>query len=258
MIGVSARTIVLAGLLAASPQASSANDVDVKGAGGSWRPADGENPSVQMVRERVRVDVYRTHYHVTADFEFLNHGPATTVHMGFPERGDGAGERVAFRNFVTLVDGRGARVRRVVSTPGVDEARDPDSYLALWIKQVPFGARQRRRVRVSYDAEPGSTALLGPFASYEFSGQNWNGRVEESAVTVARHAFRARPLRAMFAGKPFDLRRSGALYTYRWRDWEAQGHLSLYYDANAREWRTVERLIQSHEGTPSSQVPTAP
>jgi hypothetical protein len=243
--------MLLAGLLAASAQVSFANDAEVKGVGGSWRPADGENPSVRMVRERIRIDIYPNRYRVTADFEFRNSGPATTVHMGFPERGDGDGRAPAFRNFVTLVSGRRARVRRVLSAPAATEQQDPESYLALWVKQVPFGDGQGRRVRVSYDAEPGGTALLGPFASYEFAGQNWNGTVEESAVTVALHGVGAQPLRAMLDGKPFELTRSGRTYTYHWRNWEAQGNLSLYYKAHEREWRTVERLIREQDAAPS-------
>jgi hypothetical protein len=244
-VNTTARIIAFSGLLALSSHVSFANDAEVKGAGGSWRPADGENASVQMVRERVRIDVYRSRYRVTAEFEFANHGPAITVHMGFPERGDGDGRAAAFRSFVTTVDGRRAPARRVLQTPSEDESADPDSYQALWIKRVSFRANQKRLVRVTYYAEPGGSAVLGPFASYDFEGMNWKGAVEESEVTVTRHAARARPLRAIFAGKPIELKRAGETYSYRWQNWEAQGNLTVFFDVNEREWQKLERATST-------------
>jgi hypothetical protein len=62
-----------------------ANDSNATGIGGRWRMLKGEETTVQMVREHVRIVPSGDEFQTTADFVFRNHGPATTVVMGFPE-----------------------------------------------------------------------------------------------------------------------------------------------------------------------------
>ena len=49
-----------------------ANDTAVRGIGGSITPLSGEHPSVRMVREQVRMDLYRDSYDTAVDFVFVN------------------------------------------------------------------------------------------------------------------------------------------------------------------------------------------
>lgn len=191
---------------------------------------------VQMKSERIRMVQRRDDWVVTADFVFENHGPRTKVTMGFPESSysEATSEaswrvRPSFGSFTSWVDGQRAKVRRVVTTKGSND------FNALWIKQVSFGPRQTRRVRVRYLSSGGGDSNGGSFVSYNFTGGNWRGKVEKSVLTVE-----FTQSGAYYVAKPYipptdkpaqvpHFERRGRQMIYTWLNWEAQQDFDLYF-----------------------------
>lgn len=188
----------------------------------------GERTRVQMVREHVRIVPWENDYKflTTADFVFRNRGPATTVQMGFPEYryGDVAeGVRPTMDHFQSWVDGCPVSVKRHV-------IRD-DTNRALWVKTVHFGRNQTRRVRVRYISWNGGGDSSGNnWVSYQFTGGNWYGEVEESLLDLKLppHAY---ALSLSQGIKTTDTSRwqSESLLRFRWTHWQAQKDFEFYY-----------------------------
>lgn len=199
-----------------------ANDSRVTGESGRVRRVSDEKTTVRMVREAVRMDLYAAYYDVAAEFVFHNDGPATTVRMGFPERGAGdvGHDEKGFQRFATWVDGRPVTATRQL-TPQDEEA---PGYDAFWVKDVPFAAGQTRTVRVEYRAVPGDDTELTRWATYGFTGGNWAGTVAESTLLVRVHT----PGATLVAtGVP--MQRNGNQFAARWTNWQAELAFEIYY-----------------------------
>jgi hypothetical protein len=255
--------------LITSCAAANANDFEVSGIGGSWHPAAGENRSIQMVSERIRINIsqgkdYYRYYDTTADFLFHNHGAATSVNMAFPENAgggdpdEGGKPSSGFRSFQTTVNGKATKAKRVITRRSL---KSGVKYQALWIKRVSFAAGERKAVRVSYRSIPGSLAGVGWLAAYDFTGGNWRGKVQESVLTVALHTQTTEPVRAFLAKQPVSTRRNKNVFTYRWTNWEANGPFRFWYGIT-RGQENSDHVFTS-AGTPaglmrSSTMPARP
>jgi len=207
-----------------------ANDAPVSGVSGRVKRLTGKHPSVQMVRETVRMDIYPTYYDVDATFDFLNDGPECSVKMGFPEQGGGGIDSTAYHrkssfiSFRTWVDGSVVPARRQQT----DISDDTDGFLTYWVKEVVFAAGQRRAVRVAYrsnvgdrylDRSTGSEGLVfGHFARYNFTGSNWKGLVEESTLRVIFHLPGAYAVR--YSETIMTPEKDG--FTHVWKNWRAE------------------------------------
>jgi hypothetical protein len=206
-----------------------ANDAASEGLGGRALMLKGEHKSVQMVRESVQIDVYDIYKPiVTADFWFSNHGPATKVTMGFPESSihesstDEAPIESGFGFFYSWVDDKPVEVRRVRST-----GRDP-KYDALWMKEVDFGPEQTRHVRVQYRGGHSGYSNGDCSVSYQFTGGNWQGKVEESLLRVTFHG-RGAVWPSLGGNLPKPVEQEERSYLWRWRDWQADYNFDLVY-----------------------------
>jgi hypothetical protein len=204
--------------LAAFGFAAHANDSNSSGIGGTWRMLKGEHRQIQMVREHVRIGSYKT----TADFVFRNHGPATTVTMGFPETGGGdSSPHLSFRSFASWVDGRRVKTRRKPLP------HSESQWGALWIKRVRFGRNATRRVRVQYVSNNGGGDSSGYiWVAYQFTGGNWRGKVKESILDVELS-----PGTYLFPDLhklPLLWRRDNR-FRFRWRNWQAQQDFQFTY-----------------------------
>lgn len=202
-----------------------ANDRSLSGVGGSLVATGGEHPGVQMVREKVTLEVYPPLLFATADFTFQNHGAATRVTMGFPESGSGDidphdfGNKPGFFSFETWVDGEKVQTRREIVQLTKDQ-----TYEAHWVKEVPFQAGQQRQVRVRYVGPVGSIAGGEREAKYVFSGGNWRGKVEESKLEVFIH-----PTGFKLLETPPGLKSDGQRLTWVQTDWEAEQAAEVVY-----------------------------
>ena len=167
------------------------NDGWMLGASGSVEVMEEEHPTVAMLDEWVRMDVYPLEYKVSVQFVFYNDGPATTVKMGFPEWNSGyleEGESVkGFTEFKTYVDGRRVKARRVA----VPSEPDVEDYIHnyYWVKTVHFKKNQKRIIRVEYTSEVGfSHGATGLWhASYSFTGSNWAGKIRNTYFLAVLH-----------------------------------------------------------------------
>lgn len=220
------------------------NDSAITGAGGSFTLLSGEHPSVQMVRETVTMTLSARSYTTVVDFVFRNNGNATKVLMGFPESGSGDVMQTGKSQmlaFATWIDG--APTKAVWKPVKLDEE---GRYEAHWIKEVPFAARQTRKIRVQYQSSYGGTAIggLNRFVTYHFTGANWQGKVEESLLTIVvkrpgTHAFAGsiepkggEPGAVAFVQSDNTLSRS-------WKSWEAQADFTLGFGSTHPGWRTI-------------------
>ena len=213
--------------------AALANDRGIEGVGGSLQPIKGEHLSVQMVEETVNMNIYPTYYDVTARFIFHNDGKAVKVKMGFPETGYGDvdalkyKDKSAFIYFKSYVDGRRAKVTRVIMSPGEDH------YTAYWVKEVPFKAGQTRKVTVYYRSPIGSW-VFGLFSSYSFTGGNWKGKVNKTDFTAILHI--PKDYTNIYSD-PEELKaiKKGNKITFTKRDWEADGYINIFMEKKRPE-----------------------
>lgn len=238
------RQMALLAALSALSLPAFANDTWVAGTGGTIQAMNGEHPSIRMVRETVRMDLYANDYQTTVDFEFQNTGSATTVQMGFPESGyigvDGpeaerkAARKTYYKNFMTSVDGRKTPATRQQAT-----VKDGD-YTAYWTKSVRFGTGQTRKVQVTYRSPYGGTAFgtLHTFANYDFTGGNWKGKVDESRLIITFHqpgAFAA--YGQLDHEKDVIFQQRGSTLTTVWKNWEAQALFSINLGTSTPDFR---------------------
>lgn len=221
------RWLFVALTLLGFPASSKANDAPIEGVGGSWRPLQGEHKSVRMVREQIRINVYRHYYVTTAEFEFHNLGAAANVAMGFPESGFTwrlAPKQKGFTRFASWADGRRIRTTRKVLHS------DADQYQALWIKRVPFKAGQHRKIRVRYRSRLGGANHI----AYSFSGGNWRSDVQSSELKIVLHIPHtvARDLSFSKPGEwsvSLSMRRRGRNLSYSWKNWQAEGSFNGWF-----------------------------
>ncbi len=156
-------------------------------------------PTVRMASERVTVVIHRWHADVRCEFVFENHGPATTVKMGFPDfhsSGElGKKAITIYDRFNSYVDG--VRVRTKLEPKVYQQSMESMSAPAAFqTKSVHFGRHQVRRVNEVYRVSLGSLALSGttPNAHYPaikafdyifHTGSTWNGPIGKAAMTIA-------------------------------------------------------------------------
>lgn len=231
------RKLIVALVLGCSVSAAQANDSAVQGVGGSLQPLKGEHSQVRMVRETVRLDIYRNYYDVNVRFIFHNDGRATVTAMGFPEGayGDVSDEnKTAYRGFKSKVDGRVVKVVRH-ALKGEEGSQE---YRALWVKKVPFKRGQSRSVEVSYRAPLGQSAGMGinRFAAYDFTGGNWRGKVDRSDLICVFHTSATSILSTWFGNNELAMRRDNRTWKYSWTNWEAQGSFVFRFSNTLPGW----------------------
>ena len=245
------------------------NDSAITGVGGSLTLLKGEHPTVQMVREKVAMVLEPKSYETTVDFVFKNNGPATKVLMGFPESGSGDVKQMKKSQmlaFATWIDGTKTEVRWVPVKSDSDE-----QYEAHWVKEVPFAANQVRKIRVRYRSEYGGSATNGmkDFVSYNFTGANWKGKVEESELTVTFQrpgSFIAAATIQPQGGESgaVALVQKGATLSRTWRSWEAQADFMMAFGTAPSTWRTIiapgmegeEAVVPGAINLPSAKIRT--
>src|SRR5687767_5304472 len=94
----------------------------------------GKHDQIQMVEERIDIRLRTESAQVTVDFVFRNHGPATTVTMGFPE--EYTAVRRGMKSFTSTVDGIPQSVRKKV----VISDKENEDWNVVWLKEVEFQA----------------------------------------------------------------------------------------------------------------------
>jgi len=152
------------------------------------------HPTVSMRWENVTIHADRKWLTVRCDFDFVNHGKACLVRMGFPDDSEGAfnpGERgdpapkhleSNLAGFRSYVDGR--RVRTVLLHGDAG-----DGIVDWQVKTVRFGSGQERHIREEYYVPCGIEAAGGPGYSYIAyyvlsTGSTWHGPIGDVTVTV--------------------------------------------------------------------------
>ncbi|MHB9026330.1 MAG: hypothetical protein ACYC7E_19500 [Armatimonadota bacterium] len=239
-----------------------ANDSAVAGEGGRVRMLLGEQTTIRMVKETVRMEVYPAYYDVTVEFTFQNEGPATTVQMGFPESGVGdirAGDyhtRTGFRSFRTWVDEQPVTARRLPAKVH-DEV---GHYQAFWVKDVSFARDQTRQVRVAYRANKGDSSTGEHFARYDFTGGNWKGTVDDSTLELTVHTPGDYLAHVTLPKSPQPVlqRWQGSVLRIRWKNWQAEGSFVLTYFSTYPGWLRVTDMTDWSPAVKDTRLLTLP
>ncbi len=267
---VGAALVAVAVGLAVVASLAGANDGYFGGNGGPVVPLD--HPDIELVRERIAISGLRAR----CRFEFVNHGAATTVLMGFPEWNGEDGEP-GIREFHSFVDGREVATER--KTGGVSPAHPDLQYDAVYTWPVEFAKGQRRRLESTYDFGPnggnashvyavfdgraGDTAAREPGASRALfdrwwdgpgmhdqrvryldyilqTGSLWKGAIRDATITIELDRYDPRFVRA---SPPFT-RREGTKLVWRFRNLEPTEDIEVAeYDGIL--WLTDEAQVRA-------------
>ncbi len=220
-----ALTLVAAPLLSAR-----ANDSAFSGVSGTPKPMRGEHRSIAMQSEKIVIVADEKGYSTTVDFVFRNDGGKTSVQMGFPESSFGDvtfAKNSAFLRFATWIDGQKVPAKRVIVSTGEGTT---DAY---WLKTVSFAPKQVRHIRVSYRSRMGGTTTWGTrrALTYDFTGQNWKGKVERSDLEIRVQKPGLWIAMPIFEGDHLvmglEIGAKGATFRKTWRNWQAQGDFTF-------------------------------
>ncbi len=200
VIGALSRSAITVALLLLSGPAR-ANDGGIT-MGGSPKLLSG-HPTVQMKSEVVRINVGKKKLNVDARFTFVNHGPACTVRMGFPDRGIGSANpdnessdddrdevdimkqppRTSFTSFRSWVNGKAVATKLIRA----------NTWGKYWhTKTVRFPAHSIVHIRDAYE----ESVSVGVFRAGEWggyknhigyllnTGSSWRGSIERTDIII--------------------------------------------------------------------------
>jgi hypothetical protein len=176
--------------LAASTLPARADDGGIENVGGAARLLTDQG-HIRMLAETVRARVSQDSIEVDCVFTFVNHGPADTVLIGFPDRssgvdvcGDCSDESVMIppmTGFRSWVDGVEVECTLM---PDVDHSHEQMASF-WWTKRVYFAAGQTRLIRDHYTAQPGGTSIGDQSFSYIIeSGASWAGTIGSAEIVI--------------------------------------------------------------------------
>jgi len=142
-----------------------------------------------MLREKVVIGVGKDTTKVSCDFWFKNDGPATDIHMGFPDDGnqneeieDKATPKSNFMSFRSWVDGKEVPMKLEFGA---------ESY-GWHVKDVHFADGQSIHVKDVYETATGSGIAysvkdqgVAQWARYVVhTGSSWKGNIGETTIVV--------------------------------------------------------------------------
>lgn len=187
------------------------------------------HPSVSMQSELVQITIGEDNVLVDCRFVFQNHGPATSVRMGFPDEGSGddnadedgsqgrQGKPMSnFKWFKSWVDGAPAKTELVLG---------PDPGQSWHAKTVSFAPNAKRVVRDQYSVPVGSQiARDGVYwqAAYTLrTGSSWKGPIGRSEIVVRfSRPLQAARVRAIPLSKvPFEPEKDSKGHVYESADY---------------------------------------
>jgi hypothetical protein len=175
-----------------------------------------------MVSERVVARLGAKVDRVTATFVLRNVGAATTVQVGFPERGwgDVGRQSAEFLSFSSTVDGVPTSIR---TTPWQgEESQDLSRYR---VKSVRFAPGQTRTVVVRYTARPGENSMGSRLFTYVVTtGASWKGSIGSADIQVDATRLKGYVPRS---AEPRGCKARGLRFAWRFRDFVPKEEISL-------------------------------
>lgn len=212
------------------------NDGAVTGTGGSMEYFGEKHPTICKVKESVCIDIYPEEYRVREHFIFTNTGNSTITMMRFPENGGEVNadptyfrSHSVYAEYFETIDGHVAPAKRVV-------LKQPHSedYAAYRVRTVPFALGQTHDIRIEYRARPTCMSMGGYGIEYAFTGENWQGSVEQSTLDINFHlAGLSTSYSAIYPGEfaPVGQLATRTHMSYIWENWSATGKFYLSYYA---------------------------
>lgn len=172
-----------------------ADDGSFEGDGANVYPI--KNSEVQMVSETIKIrhDKDLNLWHVDVSMHFLNHGPNTTVQMGFPfkktfrpdsgndeSEADNDDDGLPF-NFRSYVDGK--PTDSIIKNGVLNPALPTDLFEYVLVFTVPFKAGEKRTVRHTYYI--GGDRYSDGYNRISYilqTGALWRDDIEDCLITV--------------------------------------------------------------------------
>jgi len=242
------------------PLRALSDDAAVSVYGGAAALRDPKSTDISMLSEVVRISLGANDYHVEATFEFFNHGPTTTISVGFPSTGHPfSGE---LENFHTWVNGREVafeKMPEVIEIDGKDyspeelpseEDRLDYDPIAWLVKTVAFPGNEKTVTRVEYNAPYGIWSVgTDKFAEYFYgTGKSWKGDIGRATFVIeASPTVRIVAKDLQNLNNSFKVsRRSNGSYKLSQENFKPQGHETLFItlapESNARGGGTVPKF----------------
>lgn len=226
------KILLISLLLFLSTLYSNANDGRIYGEGGRVSRIKGNNSSVKMESETVKIDIFKNTYTVQAEFIFKNYGKSHTEMIGFPESGGGADftlpKKSSFLKFQSWVNGKLIKTTRKMAH------NNEAGYSSFWVKSVDFKNGEIKKIKVQYTSIPGDSSSGENLVVYNFTGGNWKGKVNKSELLLKFH----NPGKTIYSiyiskeNKPKNELLNG-YHHFLWKNWEAEenflvGYISTY------------------------------
>ena len=182
----------------------------VIGAAVAWADIATPRPqwtAVRMASEEVSITLGEQRIQVDATFQMQNTGAAGPVRMGYPL---GVFE-TELKDFAVFVDGAAFSAVRTENTPdasagahlrpgtapgggrpggpAAESYRFQGPYRQWKVFDVPFGANERKTIRVTYSVEPAqlTDAERGALLFYSYTlrtGATWKGKIGQATIRV--------------------------------------------------------------------------
>jgi hypothetical protein len=163
------------------------NDAFVKAAGGNYAILGDKNTEIQMVSEKIKIDMYDRYYKMDITFLFFNNGGTATVKVGFPEYSWGLYGSTNIQDFQTFIGDNQMAVEYISNEPHKDEGSYDLEINAWYVKEVEFKSKEYVTSRVTYSAE---YAHLGFHRGIQYlygTGSTWKGVIGEMNIEITNH-----------------------------------------------------------------------
>jgi len=164
--------------------------------GGTLMPANDNETYIELVDEVIIFELFDSHYTITVDFNFYNHGEAVNLLVGFPYAASISGHTTynmqqSLFDFQSWVNGNLVETRNTPIEMDLSYQNSLNSYRAYtqdvdyaYTKEVYFPSQQHTRTKVKYNARYGSDGGR-MIASYLYgSGKGWYNYIEKAEVIV--------------------------------------------------------------------------
>jgi len=158
------------------------------GAGGVTLPDENiiKINNVELVNEKIGIELQNNQYKVNVLFDFYNPGPNVLYNIGFPLKSEHNGilnleKKIPIDGFITTVNGKISHFHYTTKTR--------EKNIEGWfLKTVEFNSNAHTLITISYNSDYGSISN-SLYATYYFgTGKNWKGTIQDLEITIRNNS----------------------------------------------------------------------
>lgn len=167
-----------------------ANDAYVRTAGASLFPLGLEkHKNIQMLSEKIDIELLEGRYLVNVDFTFYNYGPTETITVGFPQWRHRQPTESDFSEFATTINGHPVPFETI--TPEDPEALGEFLVVTRWYtRKVEFPGNTATHTSVRYSAPYGVYGISESLDYLFGTGSTWKGAIGKIDLHVENDSMR--------------------------------------------------------------------